>query len=55
MLAIMELFLDALSIGQDIRRDAREDRARRGQSGRRLTYGLMLAVILIVLAVFKLF
>jgi hypothetical protein len=55
MLAIMELFLDALSIGQDIRRDREEDRRRRGRGGMRLTYGLMFAVILIVLAVFKLF
>ncbi|WP_285711897.1 hypothetical protein [Erythrobacter oryzae] len=54
MLAIMELFLDAQSIGQDIRRDREENRRRRG--GRmRVTYGLLIAVVLIVLAVFKLF
>ena len=55
MLAIMELFLDALSIGQDIRRDREEDRRRRGRGGMRVTYGLLIAVVLIVLAMFKLF
>jgi hypothetical protein len=55
MFALVEFFLDALAIGQDIRRDREEDRRRRGRGSMRITYGLILAVILIVLALFKLF
>ena len=55
MLAFMELFLDALSLGNDIRESNRQDREERRRSGRRVTYAMWLVFFLVVLVVFQLF
>jgi hypothetical protein len=54
MLTLVELFLDALSIGDEIERDRRDDRQRRRNWGKVLTYTLWVIVAAVVLVLFKL-
>lgn len=55
MLAIMELFLDALSLGNDIRRSNREDREERRRGGRRMTFAMWLLFFLAAFVMVALF
>lgn len=54
MLTLMELFLDALSIGNDIERDRRDDRQRQRNWGKVLTYTFWVIAAGVVLVLFKL-
>lgn len=55
MLTLMELFFDALSIGNEIERDRRDDRQQRRNWGKLLTYRFWVMLAVIALVLFKLF
>ncbi|MCL9998258.1 MAG: hypothetical protein NBV68_02655 [Erythrobacter sp.] len=54
MLTLVELFFDALSIGNEIERDRRDDRQRRRSWGKALTYTVWVIIAVVALVLFKL-